>query len=257
MLVHPARYTSRIQKGGALFEEMRQLVSIWTDASLDANRAEVIRLNPLNKATRARVVDVLNRIFVPRFVAGRVNDSWKLLVPLERLGAPASMVRPIYYWLTALAEPIMYDFCCEYLAAQRAKGVLAIDVREAAAWIGARGNDWSETVTIKVTRALLAALRDFGVLEGKAKKRIASQHLALPSFAYITFCLHNELGVAVRNLLVHADWNLFMLTPADVEQLLFEAHQQRLLEYHAAGSVLNLSFPASTAKEYASVVLGR
>ena len=48
-----------------------------------------------------------------------------------------------------------------------------------------------------------------------------------------------------------------MLTPADVEHLLLESHQQRLLEYHAAGSVITLSFPVSTAEEYAHVVLGR
>jgi hypothetical protein len=45
------RYTSRIQKGGALLDEMRQLVRLWTDTGIDANRAEVIRINPLNKAT--------------------------------------------------------------------------------------------------------------------------------------------------------------------------------------------------------------
>ena len=53
-----------------MLEEMRQLVRMWTDAPLDTNKAEVIRLNPLNKATRARAADVLNRIFVPRFVEG-------------------------------------------------------------------------------------------------------------------------------------------------------------------------------------------
>ena len=70
-------YTSRIQKGGALIEEMRELVRLWTDAPLAENKAEVIRMNPLNKATRARVVDVLNRIFVPRFIEGSIRDSWK------------------------------------------------------------------------------------------------------------------------------------------------------------------------------------
>ena len=67
-----------------MLEEMRQLVLLWKDAPLDQNKAEVIRFNPLNKATRARVVDVLNRIFVPRFVEGPIRDSWKLLAPLEK-----------------------------------------------------------------------------------------------------------------------------------------------------------------------------
>lgn len=248
------RYTSRIQKGGALFEEMRHLVRIWNSAPLAVNKAEVIRLNPLNKATRARVVDVLNRIFVPRFVEGPIRDAWKLVAPLERLDAPAMMVRPIYFWLTALAEPLLYDFCCQYLWEKRVRGLRAINVAEAADWIGTKGGGWSETVTIKVTRALLAALRDFGVLEGKARKQLSTPPLPLGSFAYIAFCLQGT-GVAVRNFLSHPDWRLFMLAPAEVEHFLLEAHQHRLLEYHAAGSVLSLSFPVSTAEEYAHVVL--
>lgn len=252
----PKRYTSRIQKGGALFEEMRQLVRLWKDVPLHQNKAEVIRRNPLNRATRSRVVDVLNRLFIPRFVEGPVRNSWRLLVPLEKLCASPAIVRPIYFWLTALAEPLIYDVCTQYLTERRLKGLLAVDVNEVAAWIQEKGCGWSDVVTIKVTRAVLAALRDFGLLEGKVRKHLTSLRLPLPSFAYITFCLYRS-SVAVRNILTHPDWKLFMLAPADVERLLLESHQQRLLEYHAAGSVISLSFPVSTAEEYAHVVLGR
>ena len=51
--VPPPRYTSRMQKGGALLQEMRLLVQIWTDASLEANRAE---------ATPAPAVDCLRPV---------------------------------------------------------------------------------------------------------------------------------------------------------------------------------------------------
>src|SRR5690349_6000658 len=104
-----SRYTSRIQKGGALLEEMRQLVRLWSDGPLDQNKAELVRVNPLNKATRARIVDVLNRIFIPRFVQSPIPQTWKLLRPLEDLEAPTTVVRPVYFWLTALAEPLVYD----------------------------------------------------------------------------------------------------------------------------------------------------
>lgn len=167
------KYTSRIQKGGAMLNEMRQLVQLWHDGPEAELRAELIRKNELNRATRARLNDVLTRIFLPRFVHGpRVPNAWRLLVPLERLGASGSMVRPLYFWVTALAEPLVYDCCVEYLARRRELQLVAIEVAEVAAWVGSKGSGWSETVTIKVTRALLAALRDFGVLEGRAKKQL-------------------------------------------------------------------------------------
>src|ERR1700733_14648132 len=124
------RYTSRIQKGGALLEEMRQLVLLWKEGPLEETKAEVVRLNPLNKATRARVIDVLNRIFVPRFVEGPIKDGWKLLAPLEKLCAAPAIVRPIYFWLTALAEPLIYDFCVQYLSSQRVLGLRGVNVNE-------------------------------------------------------------------------------------------------------------------------------
>lgn len=198
----PTRYTSRIQKGGALLEEMRQLVLLWSDAGIESNRAEIVRINPLNKATRARATDVLNRIFIPRFVQGPIPDAWRLLRPLEEVGAPPAIVRPIYFWLTAKAEPLIYDFCLEFLSRRRASGLLSIEVAEAVAWIEHKKLGWSDVVTIKVTRAMLAALRDFGVLEGKARKRLSNQNLTAASFAYIAFCLHLS-GVIGRELLAH------------------------------------------------------
>ena len=217
---------------------------------------KVIRQNLLAKATRARVADTLNRIVIPRFVEGPIKDSWKLLAPLERLNPATSIVRPIYFWFTALAEPLAYDFCTEYLAALRADGVRFVNVNDASAWIARMGNNWSASVVIKVTRALLAALRDFGILEGKAHKYIAPPRLPVRPFAFIAFCLHRN-GVPAREMATHPDWKIFLLAPDDVERSFFEAHQEGLLEYYAAGSVVRLTFPASTAEEYAHVVVGR
>ena len=58
-------------------------------------------------------------------------------------------------------------------------------------------------------------------------------------------------------LVEHPDWRLFFLPPEGVERFLFEAHQRGLLEYHAAGSVTRLSFPAPTLEEYAHVLAQR
>ncbi len=235
---------------------MRQLVLLWSDAPVAENRAEVIRSNPLNKATRARLADVLNRIFIPRFVEGPFPNAWRLLRPLEELRPSLSTVRPIYFWLTALAEPLLADFCTEFLCLRRASGLLSVTVEDAVAWIESKKTGWSEVVNLKVARALLAALRDFGVLEGKMHKRLANQSLSPQSFAWLAFCFHLN-GRTGRSLLGHPDWRLFTMSPADVEHLFFECHQMRLLEYHAAGSTILLSFPASTPEEYAHVVFGR
>jgi hypothetical protein len=72
----------------------------------------------------------------------------------------------------------------------------------------------------------------------------------VPVFAYVMFYLkqHEPSGA---KLVEHRDWKLFFLTREGVERFLFEAHQQGLLEYHAAGSVTRLTFPAKSLEEYA------
>jgi hypothetical protein len=108
-------------------------------------------------------------------------------------------------------------------------------------------------VATRVARDLLAALRDSGILEGRDQKRLANVLLPVPGFAYLARCLR-ETGAVSRSLLAHPDWQLFLLTPDEVERLFLLAHQERLLEYHAAGSTVSIGFPTESLEEYAHVV---
>ena len=65
---------------------------------------------------------------------------------------------------------------------------------------------------------------------------------------------HQPSGAKLIDL---PDWKLFFLPREGVERFLFEAHQNNLLEYHAAGTVTRLTFPADTLEEYAHVLAER
>ena len=97
----PWAYTTRLQKGGALLDDMRQLVRTWSDGPVAAQRDSGVRSNILNKDTRTRLADVYQRAFLPRFVSGPIPNAWKLVRPLEDVGAPIHIVRPVYYWISA------------------------------------------------------------------------------------------------------------------------------------------------------------
>lgn len=247
------RYTSRLQKGGALLEDMRQLVRHWSEEAARAQRDAGIRTNLLNKETRRRLNDVYIRAFLPRFVNGPIPNAWRLARALEDANASAAILRPVYYWITATAEPLLGDFCREVLYARQADARMDVDTALVLAWLNGRGCPWSPAVATRVARGLLAALRDFGILEGRARKRLAHPAPPLRSFAYIALCLR-RLGATSRDLVVHRDWRLFLLSPDDVERLFLHAHQDRLLAYHAAGSVIQIDFPTDSVEEYARVV---
>jgi hypothetical protein len=248
-----SRYTTRLLKGGALLDEMRQLVRTWNDAPIKEQRESGIRSNILNKQTRKRLADVYQYAFLPRFVAGPIPNAWQLVRPLEDAEAPIQIVRPVYYWVTANAEALIGDFCREVIFPRQASVRGGIGTEDVLRWLDAKACQWSPAAALKVAQGLLAALRDFGILEGRARKRLASLDLPVRSFAYLALCLTLN-GTASRALLTHPDWQLFLLAPNDVEHLFLVAHQERLLEYQAAGSVVSISFPTDSPQEYAHVV---
>lgn len=251
--------TSRIQKGGALLGDMRQLVCHWEELPPDAATGRFVK-NVLPKATQARANDTYIRAFMPRFINGSPAEAWKLCARLEATLPPVEIVRPFYYWVTARAEPLLYRYATEELYQQARAGVRTVNSPDLAVWIkktcAEDGKAWSDVVNIKVARAMLAALRDFGVLTGSSKKTIAVANLPLESFCLIAFCLRVVLSDS-QNLAEHPDWRLFLLSPPLVERLLLEAHQHGWLHYQAAGAVSRIEFPDTTFDDYVRRVLSR
>ena len=142
---------------------------------------------------------------------------------------------------------------------QWSRGAVEIDVREIqrvlAKWVDEHKTStaWGDYTIRRVTQGLLSTLRDFGVLQGAVNKHIAPAYLPIQAFAYIAFYLkqHQPSGAKLLDLV---DWKLFFLPREGVERFLVEAHQHGLLEYHAAGSVTRLTFPASSLEEYVDVI---
>jgi hypothetical protein len=211
-------------------------------------------------STRARAADVLRYTFLPRFVKGQPPHAWKIVRALEDRNLPVEIIRPIYYWITARTERLLYDFVCVELQHRAGSQVQRITIDDVCRWISSQlatyGKAWSTTVTIRVARGVLAALRDFGLLEGASKKRIAPIYLPIESFAYIAFALHQE-EVSGPQLVQHPDWQLFLLSPPIVEQMFLEADRSGLLRFQAAGKIMRTDFPATSFGGMADVVVAR
>ena len=214
----------------------------------------------LGKLTRTRSVDTIRRAFFPRFVNGQPGKAWKMVRELEDRNLPVEILRPVYYWLTARNEPLLYDFVTEELLSLSKIHPNSIAASDVAPWITSRlsahNKAWSPTVTTKVARGVLAALRDFGILEGAVKKKIAPVYIPVESFAFVAFALHQE-GASGSSLLIHPDWSLFLFSPSIVEQMVLEADRNHLLRFQAAGRIVRIDFPANSFREMADVIAAR
>lgn len=254
----PCPYTTKLQKGGAAIDDMRMLVRTWQPTQVSTHKAQAISENSLGKETRMRMADTYARIYLPRYVNGTPPEAWRLVRLLEDRGLSIDVIRPIYYWITARNEPLIYDYVSEELALRPSYGNNQnVRMDETVAWITGKlshyQKKWSPIVTQKVARGLLAALRDFRILEGRQVKRIAPVYIAIESFAYLAFIIHLS-GSSGERLINHKDWQLFLLRQNTVEQLFLEAHQQHLLSYHSAGGIVRIEFPANSLEEMADVV---
>jgi hypothetical protein len=250
-------YTSKIIKAGALLADTKTLLSHWdVRASIRENLDRMRRENILGKASRLRVKNIL-AIFRQRYL--REESVTKALVVLVNHRFPATSLDPLLYFHSARADYLLHDMVTELILPLKARGISDVEVTEVersiAKWVreGKMTRSWGENTIRRVTQGLLSTLRDFGVLAGAVNKRVTPAYLPIGAFAYITFYLKQRQpsGAKVIDL---PDWKLFFLPPEGVERLLVEAHQQSLLEYHAAGTVARLTFPSNSLEDYAYVL---
>lgn len=255
-----APYSSKIIKAGALIGDAKTLLSYWdVAATMAENMDRVQRENVFGKASRSRVGDIL-AIFRQRYLTE--ESVLKALVALVRGPFPPAALERLLYFHAARADPLLHDAVTEILVPMHERGVVEINrpafQRALAQWVaeGKTAGRWSEPTITRIAQGLLSALRDFGVLQGAAHKKIAPAFLPIEALAYLAFYLkqHQPSGAKLIEL---PDWKLFFLPGGGVERGLFEAHQQHLLEYHVAGSVTRLTFPAATLEAYAHVLAQR
>lgn len=253
-------YTTRLQKGGALLSEMRRLVLEWDGTPACAER--IIRTNVLSARSRARARDVLTRTFIPRFVDSEPPALWRPIGELERARWPQGALLPIHYYAAAAAEPVVWDFVVEALSPRYARSQPEVRTDDVLRFLDEAPDGrfpagrWTKAVSTRVARGLLAALRDFGVLAGAAKKRISPLYLPPESFAFIARVRH-ALGVRGHGALRDPCWALFFLSELAVERFFLEAHQRKLLSYGAAGSLIRIEFPGETLEDYAHILAQR
>jgi hypothetical protein len=250
-------YSSKIIKAGALLPDTKALLSTWNpELSVSENLQRVRRQNLLGKASRSRLEDIL-AIFRQRYLAEE-TVALALAIIVKRQSSSNTLDR-ILYFHSARADLLLRDVVIEILVPRWSQGVMEIDVQEIESvlqkWVeeGKTSGHWGDSTVRRVTQGVLSTLRDFGVLQGAVNKRIAPIYLSIQAFAYIAFYLKQHQPSAAK-LLDLVDWKLFFLNREGVERFFLEAHQHGLLEYHVAGSVTRLSFPAETLEEYANVL---
>jgi hypothetical protein len=239
---------------GAMIEETYAVCSHWDfSRSKRDNLAELQKENYIGAGTvtwLGQVAKVLNRRLDPE---GRDRP----LVILAQRRCDLDIWKPLLLWHITRDEFLFRDFLINWLYPAYTSGALRVrpdEVHEYLRTVTDRGGTtehaWSENTFSRVSAGLLRMAADFGLLRGSTNKEFGPFHLPDPSYLYLLHAMWEESQNA-RNLIQATDWRMYLLGPEDVERELLQLHQFRKLDFHFAGSLMQLSLPYSTLREYA------
>jgi len=263
MLPKSAKYTSNLQKGGAVLEDIKILLKHWrNDIPQKDLIKELISKNILGKKSRKRVSDVIRYILLPRYVNGYPKNHWVYLKQLVQADVSIEILQPILYFYCALNEPLIGDFISKILLPRYERGILEIDSKDVSDFIRKRVQEktipvkWGDSVIKRVASGLFSSLKGFGILEGKRKRKIAPKFFPLSAFFYIAFFIFKE-GFSGKGIIEHPCWKLFLLNMREVEHLFMEAHQEKYLRYEQIGEIVRVDFFQNTFEEIVDVIIKR
>lgn len=225
-----------------MLEESRRFVEAWDDdLSPEENLEELKKRNLLGKRSRARAEDAL-AILRQRLVAGREPT----IPPLRCLVVRTNAFRDAVYFEAAHNDDLLAHIAGRVLYDLRDRGWAKVTVGEIEQALlddppAPIVTEWSQSTRTRVIHGLLSALRDFGVLEGKAVKHIATPHISFGGFVYVVGRLKDQ-GLSAPELVGNHAWRWWLLEDRQVRAHFLEADREGLLRFSEAGSTVRIDW---------------
>ncbi len=238
---------------GAMIDETYAAFAAWDLSSSKRENLDRLRRENLIGATSTQwlrdVAKVLNRRFEP-------DGRDRALVLLANRGCAIEEWKPILLWHMTRDEFLLRNFLETWLFPLYETSALRVRPDGLYQYLRNIGNQggttehvWSEATLKRVATSLLRIAADFGLLRGSAVKEFTSYHLPEYSFLYLLHAIKEE-RVSPGKVISAPDWRMFLMRPADVEHELLRLHQFHKIDYQVAGSLVQLTLPFATSREF-------
>jgi len=250
-------YSSINSSKGALLTESDILFSYLTknNCNLASARHAVIHDNILAKRTyqtRKRCWEVLHsRYFPNKFADGHLNP----IIAIYKTNTSETLKRGVLYYHFATSDLFTYEVTTKLIYSLAHKGFTNISPRIVDEFLDSRAeshpeiNVWTHNTRNRLVSHYLSSLRDFGILEGKARKRIHRPMVEETLLLYVATALR-DCGKSSRDILASDDFKLFLLTPVEVANRFAEASQNDKIRFRKSGRIVSLELPWKTIHEY-------
>ena len=235
--------SSKIIKAGALLEDSRRFVEMWHIGMSPQENLEAFHTrNLLGKRSRARAEDVL-AILRQRFV----EPGPHVIPALKIISAMPEAFRDACYFEAARNDDLLAYVAGQVLYQLRSKGWAKVAVEDIKEAFLSNPPDpvvktWGSSTLIRVIHGTLSALRDFGILEGKATKHIAPAHMTFGGFVYVLGRLR-ETSASSHGMVTASAWRWWLLEERQIRNFFLEADREGIVQYADAGSTVRIDWP--------------
>lgn len=251
---------ANLTKGSADIPEVIQLLRAWEGESEPpgAFQDRAIEANLLGKTSRRRVKDIVKRVLAVRYFPEGSTETAVLLKRILRAGFASETVNKLLYYHAALGEHLLYVIATEFLFDHQRRGLQTVATPDVERFLEQEAEadripEYSVSVEKRIAQHALAALRDFGILEGKVKKRIAPVRVPPELTGYVVHALKDE-GLSANRIVEHTDWRLFLLDQEAAEDAIITASQHGYFSYSAAGTIRRFDWEHDSLEEYVHAI---
>ena len=240
-------YSGRNSSKGALIPEISKVVEGLRDGStLDELRTRALDgdlFTQRARDTRYRIWRAIRRMYLSQPPWGLAD--LKAAYEAGPLSREFLSLLDVHY---ALSDRLTFDFVTEVLWERWQARRLKVGPEDVHALLDQASEaqpqirQWAETTRLRLARHILAALRDFGVLEGIYRKTLVQPILPLPTAEHLLRILIKE-GLRGAEVLRDPAWRLFFLTEDDVAHVLALLAQERRIRFERVGGTVVLDTP--------------
>ncbi len=252
-------YTTQLQAGLGLTMETRQLLELF-EPGMSASELTACALvsGRFPLVTARRLQNLVTECFAPRYLRPPTTA-----LALKRLASALnrSEFNQLLLIHTARANLILADFIRNLYWSRYSAGhgVLTLDDAREFVLTGIRAGRtrkiWSDTTVKRVASYLLGCCADYDLLRGNGRgpRPMQPPRLQAKAAAYLAYDLHFQ-GLGDNQILLHEDWRLFGLEPAEVRDHLKRLSLDGYLILQSAADVVHIGWTFKSITELIDVL---
>jgi hypothetical protein len=255
-----SHYSIRLNAGLGLVSETGRLLELWQEGTTAQTLLKAaMESGAFPSLSARRLRNIVIEAFAPRFLIEGGQPARILKAVHGRIGA--ANFRQLLLIYTCRANPVLADFIRDVYWTRYAAGQDSILKDDAHAFIsravadGKMKTRWSDTTILRVSRYVLGACVDFGLVGGmrKAGRVILPFRITPVVASYLAHDLHFH-GLGDNAIIRHPEWMIFGLHPADTLNEMKRLASKGQFILQSAAGIVHIAWKCKSAEDLPDVL---